>query len=557
MRNRQFPEIEILFGLTCFRALLIVIMSIIVGDLSYHYPNQPFLFEHLNFSVEEQGKVSIVGDNGSGKSTLLRLLAGIIEPERGSIVSSSRPYYIPQHSGILNTTVAELMHVDAKLAALGAILKGSLSQLDYDILADDWEIESKCHAALSYWELSHVELDTPVDSLSGGEKTKVYLAGLMVHDPEIVLLDEPSNHLDERSRELLYRYIGQSKAAMVIVSHDITLLDQLDTTYELTEHGIRRYGGNYSFYKEQKEIEDESLHENISSEEKTLRLARKKAQEVRERQEKRLSKGEKNKTQVPRIFRKTLTNSSENTAARLKGQHDDAINNSRTKLSELRQQRGVLKDLKINFDNTSLHSGKLLIEAKHINFAYSDNKQLWKDFQDFKFYSNDRIRITGDNGSGKTTFIKLLIGLLGPSSGVINRADFDWIYLDQNYIQVDVDCTVEELAEKYNLQNLEKHEVRLRLNRFLFPLETWNKNCRQLSGGEKMRLYLCCLMISNQTPDLIILDEPTNNLDISSLQVLTQTIKNYQGSILLISHDKHFVKEIGVTDEKIVSLSSI
>jgi ATPase subunit of ABC transporter with duplicated ATPase domains len=231
----------------------------------------------------------------------------------------------------------------------------------------------------------------------------------------------------------------------------------------------------------------------------------------------------------------------------VKGVHDEIIRNNQTKLSGLRQQKEALKNLKMDFDNASLHSGKLLIETQQLNFAYQPDKFLWKTPVDFKLYSNDRIRLSGDNGAGKTTFIQLLTGSLTPSCGQIKRADFQWIYLDQDYTQVDVDCTVRQLTEKYNIQNLKEHEVRLRLNRFLFSADTLDKSCKALSGGEKMRLYLCCLMISNQMPDLIILDEPTNNLDISSLQVLTQTIKNYQGSLLVISHDDYFVREIGIT----------
>lgn len=524
-------------------------MSIIISDLAYHYPNQNPLFEHISFSIEKQSKVSIVGNNGVGKSTMLKLLAKELSPSEGSIISSSHPYYVPQHTGALNKTVAEVLQISNKLKAMEAIIQGSVSQEDYDTLGDDWTIESRCESALAYWELSHVKPNTLMDDLSGGEKTKVFLAGVLIHTPEVILMDEPTNHLDTESRELLYRFMQQSTASIVVVSHDRTLLDQLDTTYELSEQGIRLYGGNYSFYAEQKEIEEDALDNSIHAEEKALRLARKKAQEVREQQEKRASKGQKNKTEVPRIFRKTLTNSSENTAARLQGKHSEIIGSSQNKLSELRQQKRALKELKIDFDNTSLHSGKILIEATGINFAYTEEKPLWNKPLDFKLYSNDRIHIRGGNGSGKTTFINLLSSILTPSTGEIRRADFKWIYLDQNYSKVDVDCSIEELADSYNTNNLPEHEVKLRLNRFLFPSSTWDKSCKTLSGGEKMRLYLCCLMISNQTPDLIILDEPTNNLDITNMQILTQTIRSYQGSLLVISHDRHFVNEVGITGE--------
>lgn len=522
-------------------------MSIIISDLAYHYPNQNNLFDQIHLTVDRQSKASVIGDNGVGKTTLLKLIAGILHPSEGSITCTATPYYIPQYSGWLNQTVAEALKVDNKLKALNAIFEGSVLQTDYDMLADDWEIESRCKSALDYWQLSHLDLSDPVDRLSGGEKTKLFLSGILIHTPGIVLLDEPSNHLDGSSRKLLYQFIRQSTATFVIVSHDRTLLDQLDTSFELSGHGIRLYGGNYSFYAEQKKIEEQALEENIQAEEKTMRLARKKAQEVRERQEKRLSKGEKSKTEVPRIFRKTLTNSSENTAARLNNKHTEIIQSSSRKLFELRTQKRALKELKINFGHATLHTGKLLIEAKQINYAYTDGKPLWSSPIDFNLYSNDRIRIEGSNGSGKTTLVKLLTGMLPPQSGKIKLADFNSVYLDQNYTAVDVDSNIEQLAEKYNINNLPEHEVKIRLNRFLFPASTWNKRCRQLSGGEKMRLYLCCLMISNQTPDLIVLDEPTNNLDMANMQILTQTIANYKGSLLIISHDSFFVSEIGIT----------
>jgi ATPase subunit of ABC transporter with duplicated ATPase domains len=529
-------------------------MSITVSEVSFHYPNQTALFRHLRFSVEKQEKTAVIGDNGAGKSTLLHLIAGLLKPAEGSIFASSPPYYVPQHTGASHQTVAEMMRVDDKLSALDAIVKGSLSQADYNRLGDDWEIEARCRAALDYWQLPSMELHLPADRLSGGEKTKVLLAGLSVHEPEIVLLDEPTNHLDEPARKLLYRYIRQSRATIVVVSHDRMLLDQLSVTYELSKLGMKRYGGNYSFYREQKETEVHALMETIHAEEKTLRLARKKAQEMKQRQEKRLEKGQKEQSEVPRIFKKTLSNSSENTASRLNDKHAEIVSRSQSRLSDLKQQQAALRDLKADFNSSILPSGKLLIEAQQINFAYPDGILLWEKPLDFKLYSNDRVRIQGDNGAGKTTFIRLLTGLLNPSVGQIRKQDFNWIYLDQHYSQVDVNETVVQLAESYNSRHLPEHEVKLRLNRFLFPAETWDQSCRTLSGGEKMRLYLCCLMIGDQTPALIILDEPTNNLDIAGLQVLIRTIRNYEGCLLVVSHDDSFVREIGVTN--LISLHS-
>jgi ATPase subunit of ABC transporter with duplicated ATPase domains len=526
-------------------------MNIIVSDLTYHYPNQQPLFEHLNFSAGPQEKVSIAGSNGAGKSTLLQLMAGMLKPSGGSVAADSEPYYIPQHTGASGKSVAELMRVSEKLAALDAIVKGSVRQPDYDTLADDWEIESRCRAALSYWQVPHITPGMAADNLSGGERTKVLLAGLLIHTPGIILMDEPTNHIDREGRELLYRYIHQSRATMVIVSHDIILLDRLPATCELSAHGIRQYGGNYSFYKEQKEIEAGALSDSIHEEEKALRLAKRQAQEMRQRQERRANHAEKKKEQggMPRIMLNALGGAAENTAARLNGRHAGIISSSRDKLAALRLQEDRLNGLKIDFDHAQLHPGKLLIEARGVNFAWPQGDMLWDTPLDMKLFGNDRIHVTGSNGTGKTTFVNLLTGVLSPSAGEVRQAGFSWIYLDQNYTQADVDCTVEQLAGKHNTQHLEEHELKIRLNRFMFSADTWDKNCRALSGGEKMRLCLCCLMIANQTPDLIVLDEPANNLDTASLQILTQTVRNYKGSLLVISHDSHFVNETGITAE--------
>jgi ATPase subunit of ABC transporter with duplicated ATPase domains len=522
-------------------------MSIVVCDVSYRYFNCQSLFEHISFSVPANGKVSVVGNNGSGKSTLLRLLAGELRPSSGSVRCLSQPYYIPQQAGFAGQSVSEALGIAEKINALHAIYSGAAGQIHFDRLADDWDIESRCRSALDYWGLKGIDCLSLMDALSGGEKTKVYLAGLLVHKPGIILLDEPTNHLDQTGRQKLYDYIIRSKAAIVAVSHDITLLNQLDTTFELSEKGLRPYGGNYDFYREQKEMEENALAQHTDSAETALRLARKKAQEVKERQEKRVSRSRKDTSGIPRALVDKRQAQGEYTGAKLSKKQEELITGSRQKLLELQKQQRNMFQLKIDVEDARLHNGKILVSALNVNFGYDTGKMLWPTPLNIEIRSGERIHIKGDNGTGKTTLIKLLAGELAPVTGEIRKSDFSYICLDQQYSPVHRDTAVLELAESYNHGNLPEHEIKLRLNRALFPKETWNKNCLALSGGERMRLYLCCLMISNHIPDMFILDEPANNLDLSSLSILTRVIGNYRGTLMVVSHDSRFTDEIGIT----------
>lgn len=529
-------------------------MSIIISALSFHYYQQQPLFECVNLSVASGRKVSIIGNNGTGKSTLLKLIAGELNVSSGSVHCVSTPYYIPQQIGIRGISISQALGVADKIEALHAICEGSDKYAYYDILSDDWDIESRCHAALDSWGLSNIELTNPIDSLSGGEKTKLFLAGISIHRPSIILLDEPTNHLDYTSRQKMYEFISNSKATIIVVSHDITLLNLLEETYELSLKGLKLYGGNYDFYTIQKEIEEQALNQQINAEKNSLRLTRKKAQEVSERQDKRINHGAKETSGMPRIILKGRQDKGENTGAKLSERHMGIIADKWQNLSELRQKQRICSELKIDFENTQLHSGKLLIEAIGINFVYVADKLIWETPLHIEVRSGERIHIIGDNGTGKTTFLKLLIGELLPSVGEIIKTDFSFVYLDQEYNKVNNSQTILELAQEYNHHRLLDHEIKLRLHRALFPKEMWATSCHVLSGGERMRLYLCCLMISNHIPDLFILDEPTNNLDLLTLDILTSTIKNYQGTLLLISHDKRFIEELGVT--KVIELKA-
>lgn len=524
-------------------------MSIIASGISFRHAGCPFLFENISLSVPDGAKVSLIGPNGTGKSTLLKILAGLLTPESGSVSVSSRPYYIPQQIPSGQLTVADLLGAAGKLQALKAICAGSTAQADFDALEDDWEIAERCRAALNEWGLRNITPDTSAKSLSGGEKTKAMLAGLSLNSPSVVLLDEPTNHLDQTSREKLYRMILETQATYIIVSHDISLLNLVQSTCALTASGIRLYGGGYDFYSEMHEVEEQALADQVRAEVTALRTARKQAQEVYERQERRSAQGKRNSSNAgqARILVNARGAQAQNSASRLHERHAAIIADSRQRLTELRGRQIQHGELKIDFNDTVLHKGKRLILAEGVNFAYPDSKPLWQQHLDIEVSSGDRLYITGDNGCGKTTLVKLLLGELAPSAGRIERAGFSSVYLDQEYRTLDTTASVIEMTRQHNAYNLADHEIKARLDRALFPQDTWDKSCHSLSGGERMRLWLCCMALSEQVPDLMVLDEPTNNLDIRSLSILSRTIHDYSGTLVIISHDSHFINEIGVT----------
>ncbi len=239
----------------------------------------------------------------------------------------------------------------------------------------------------------------------------------------------------------------------------------------------------------------------------------------------------------------TLQDKAEKSASKLKGVHDGKMKSISEDILGLQSSIPDLTAMKTDFNTSSLHTGKILVTAKEVNFSYGD-KPLWQEPLSFQIKSGDRIAIKGGNGSGKTTLLKLITGDLLPNAGTLEKADFKYIYLDQEYSIINNELTVLGQIEQY-ATGMQDHEIKTVLNRFLFTYGTWDKPCSKLSGGEKMKLALCCLMVSADTPDMFILDEPTNNIDIQNIGILTATIRDYKGTVLVVSHDGYFVEEIG------------
>lgn len=534
-------------------------MPISIQQISYIHPDKEILFSDLNFSIRKGQRLGLVGNNGCGKSTLLQIIAGQLSPSSGTVVRPDDIYYIPQHFGQYDSlTIAQALRIDQKQQALQAILAGDTSNENFRILNDDWNIEERSMAALNTWGLGEFTLSYPIYLLSGGEKTRVFLAGTTIHNPSLILMDEPTNHLDLSGRQRLYSWVEKCRSTLLVVSHDRTLLNLLPEICELEKHQITYYGGNYEFYKKQKMIMQQALQQRIEEKDKALKLAQKISRETAERRDKQNVRGEKAniKKGVPRIMLNALKSKSEQSTSKLSNIHQEKTEKIANERNQLQNSLSPVTTLKTDFSSSSLHTGKILVTAKEINFSYqnADNYPesnqtknfLWHSPISFQIRSGDRITIEGNNGSGKTTLLKLITKQLQPLTGSLIKAEFTYIYLNQEYSIIDDRKSILEQAYTFNTRNLPEHELKTILNRYLFPATVWEKPCKKLSGGEKMRLAFCSLMINNHTPDMFILDEPTNNLDIQSIDIITSTIKNYAGTIIAISHDSYFIKEIGI-----------
>lgn len=522
---------------------------LLLQDITYIHPDKEILFSNINFVVNKHEKIALVGNNGSGKSTLLKIISGIRRPSSGRVDLEGVPYYVPQVFGQYDhMSISEAIGVYNKLVSLYEILKGSVEASHYETLDDDWDIEARCRDVLNKWGLGEIDLNDQMDTLSGGQKTKVFLAGIEIHQPDIILMDEPSNHLDIKSRSYLYNFIEESPQTLIVVSHDRALLDRLPYVCELGHSGIKRYGGNFSFYLEQKDVEKTALEKNINNKEKALKDSQEKERLSMERQQKLDARAKKNlgKAGLPKIVANTWKNNAENSTAKAKEVHKEKRTNLSAELRDLKNEVPDIDRIVFSFHQSNLHLGKIIAEAKEINHRFRGTN-LWRDHQSFQVRSGDRIVMKGDNGVGKTTLIKIILGDLKPSEGTVKQIIENYIYIDQEYSIVNTEKSVYQLAETFNVSNLEDHIVKTRLVQFLFNKDTWNKPCATLSGGERMRLLLCCLNLMEQAIDVIVLDEPTNNLDLQNIGILIKALREYSGTLIVVSHDIYFLENIGIT----------
>ena len=484
----------------------------------------------LTFNIDENEKIALIGSNGCGKSTLIKMLIGELEPDKGHVTLSKNCTigYLSQSviSDLSHTLYEEAEEVFKPLMEEEKFLEDLCEKIAEDpsnteLLdtyshreplfreKDGYNFRYKIRLILNYFKFKEEDYNRPITSFSGGERMKIAFAKLLLLNPSLLILDEPTNHLDISTIEWLEEYLKSYKGAILFVSHDRYFINSLATrVLEIEKGKLESYSGNYDKYAAEKKVRYESQLKLYLKEEK---------------QKQKLEWFIKFYMPKPRFVSRA---------------HDREKKLARLEKTRVEKPTEVKNKVHIDFQG-KLRVGKRVFETKELAVGY--DKPLISDIE-FSFFGGDKLAIMGDNGSGKTTFIKTLLGKIKPYSGKICFYDnFNIGYLPQDGLLIRSNKTVlDYFRDLFPLLTLQ--EVYNTLGAFDFSREDDEKIVDNLSGGEKMRLVLSTLV--EQKYDILVLDEPTNHLDMMTKEELIEAIRKYKGSIIIISHDRSFVDNL-------------
>lgn len=492
-----------------------------VEHISKSYGDK-ILLNNISFNINQGDKIALIAPNGSGKSTLLSILAGKDSSDMGgeikfmkdiTIAYLEQDYDFDKEATILDEVFTKKEDVKSAISEYYKALESSDQKRIVKAIAeierlDCWNYEQKIKEVLTNLKLT--DFNKKMKQLSGGEVKRVAIAGMILKEADFLVMDEPTNHLDIEIIEYLEEYLSKSKSTLFMVTHDRYFLDRVcNTILELDKGELYLYKGNYSYFLEKRE---ERIANATAEVEKARNLFRRELEWIRSTPCARTGKAKY------RI---------------------DAFNSLKEKTV------GDFDEKKININVKSSRLGTKIINCKDVSFSYSDRPML-KEFT-YNFARGEKVGIVGDNGVGKSTFLKLLCGDLEPQSGELSRGETlvfghyrqEGISFNENDTLFDA---VHDIAEVVTLADGKQVPVSTFLNYFLFPPQTHRTKISRLSGGEKRRLYLLTILMKN--PNFLILDEPTNDLDIITLNVLEEYLESFSGSLLIVSHDRYFLDKI-------------
>lgn len=509
-------------------------------DLTFRWPDGTLVFEDFNLSVGP-GRSGLIGLNGSGKSTLLKLIAGQFKPTAGSVSVVGRLGYLAQDVTLdTSSPVDRALGIDEKRAALHAIEAGDVADAHFATLGDDWDVDERAVATLAQLGLGHVGLDRRVGELSGGENVLLNLARHVLDRPDVLLLDEPTNNLDHVARDRLYAAVDSWPGVMLVVSHDRDLLQRVDQIAELRDHEVRWYGGNFDDYEETIATEQAAAERGVRAATADFKRQKRELVEAHEKLAKRVKYGNKMfaNTREPRAVMKMRKRTAQVSSAKHRIMHEERLQEAEDRLKTA--EDAVHDDLlRIDLPYTAVPAGRIVLTLNDLELQHSTSPE------NIEVRGPDRIALTGRNGTGKTTLLRTIVGELSPAAGEA-RVRVPVRFLPQRLDVLDDQLTVVQNVAKLAPQAT-NNDIRASLARFLFRAERADQLVATLSGGERFRATLAAIMLAEPAPQLLLLDEPTNNLDLASIMQLRDALSAYRGALIVASHDRPFLGEIGIT----------
>ena len=509
-------------------------------DLEWSWPgaSTPAL-EHVDLSLPS-GLSGLIGPNGSGKSLLFSLLCGARRPLTGSVRAKAPLGFLSQHAAEVRTgTVAGALGFGAAWEALARLESGAGGPEDADLLEGNWDLPERLSQALSRTGL-FLDPSRGMAGLSGGERVRVALARLILEGAKVLLLDEPTNHLDATSREALCELLASWDGAVLVASHERTLLRRCSRLYELDQGRLRLWGGNWDAYREGREALEASLDRHEADARKALRQAREARQEAMERQQKRQSAGRKEVQGggMPKILAGMRKRSAEGTASRLREVHDGQLAQARTELEQRSRRRPDPLFLDLELPDSSRGAVGLS------DFSPCPaGVPLWEHPLSVEWRAPERIALRGPNGSGKSLTLRALAGQNPSYQGEIRRRGRIAL-LDQELGFLGEGSAREVLA-RHSPPGIAATEIAVKLGRLRLRGSRADLPTSSLSGGERLRLAMACLLTGSTPPDVLLLDEPTNHLDLESVATLTEALRTWKGLLVVATHDIDLLAELG------------
>jgi ATPase subunit of ABC transporter with duplicated ATPase domains len=551
--------------------------AITVSGLDFRLGDDTEIFSQLTATIPAD-LVGLVGDNGIGKSTFARILAGRLPASAGTVMGADSAVYIDQLLPHSTQRVDSALDIASARQALRRALSGEADQSDFELIGDDWDIEERALAALADLglHLSLSDLDRSLSSFSGGQATRIGLARAALVGDTWLILDEPSNNLDEDGRALLTTLLTQRRGPTLVISHDRTLLTHMSSIIEMTDR-LRVYGGNFDDYEAMVAAEEEAKQQKVTDAKKTHSIEKRQRIELETklaRADRKAKKDKENKRR-PKIVMNGLTNFAEKSAAKRRG---DKADDEAAAWDELNAAKDALRrtsSVRLDLPDTLVHATKRVLEISTTASARAERPQT--------VVGPERIRLTGPNGAGKST---LLAAILAASNGeaaeaqaaargphaAAGRIDSDehervesgppiaelfgaldisvavpTAHLDQQY-RLPGELTVMEAVRSGN-PHLDPHRVHEVLAAMGLRAGRTDQICATLSGGERFRVALASGLLQDPAPQLLILDEPGNNLDLSSLEALVTALEGFGGAMVIVTHDDRLAAELSVDTE--------